>query len=407
MRDAPFYERYAGRPCAVCDGTEGALLFRQTFSELSRGSLLRGYDVTVCDRCGFGFADRIPDQSAFDAHYREMSKYEYGDRGGRETEFDLERFRAIRDGVAPYLSDARARILDVGCATGRLLALFRDEGFADVTGLDPSPECARIARELHGIRVATGAVCDAGELLGEERPFDCVLLSGVLEHVRDVKSALEQIRGLTAEKGLVFVETPDATAFARRPDAPFQEFSTEHINFFSPGALHNLMQRHGFVRIYSRRAPRPQAVGTVMPVVTALYVREDGLRRVAPTRDEETVRGLKEYVAASLETEREVRRTIEQLVECAKPIVVWGVGTHTLRLLSTSRLAQADIRAFVDSNPRYQGKTLQGISIIAPAELADRTEAILISSRVHQSVIEKQIREELRMNNELIELYRV
>src|SRR5512147_3197207 len=118
MSETPFYRRYAERCCAVCGSAVSKLLFRQTFSEMSSGSLLQGYDVVVCAECGFGFADHIPDQSDFDVHYRDMSKYEYQDRGGQETAFDLTRFRAMADTLSPFLPSLNARLLDVGCATG-------------------------------------------------------------------------------------------------------------------------------------------------------------------------------------------------------------------------------------------------------------------------------------------------
>jgi len=75
--------------------------------------------------------------------------------------------------------------------------------------------------------------------------------------------------------------------------------------------------------------------------------------------------------------------------------------------LATSRLAEAKISAFVDSNSRYQGKSLNDIPIIAPADLRDRPEPILISSRVFQQEIESKIRNDLQLSNEIIKLYPV
>ncbi|MCX6008115.1 MAG: hypothetical protein NTZ34_12770, partial [Chloroflexi bacterium] len=72
MKEADFRQRYNKRACVVCGNGASKLLFRQSFSEMSSGSLLQGYDVVVCDKCGFGYADHIPDQADFDAHYRDM-----------------------------------------------------------------------------------------------------------------------------------------------------------------------------------------------------------------------------------------------------------------------------------------------------------------------------------------------
>jgi SAM-dependent methyltransferase len=407
MSETPFYLRYAKRACAVCGSIVSKLLFRQTFSEMSSGSLLQGYDVVVCKECGFGFADHIPNQADFDAHYRDMSKYEYQDQGGKETRYDLARFRAMSDTIISFLPDASARLLDVGCATGRLLALFKEKGYGNVIGLDPSPVCAQAAQRLYGIPVATGAVSEIAEVMAAEHPFDGVILSGVLEHIRDVEPALERMRDLLADGGLIFVEVPDATDFARWPDAPFQEFSTEHINFFSATSLENLMRRYGLVKVLSQQISRDQTFGTVMPVVTAICRKEANIQPTTPVRDPETERGLGDYIRKSQEVEDRIQQIIDALVESAKPIIVWGVGTHTLHLLTTSRLLQANIRAFVDSNPRYQGRQLNNLAILAPGDLRNRTEAILISSRVFQPVIERQIRKDLRLSNEVIKLYQV
>ena len=81
---------------------------------------------------------------------------------------------------------------------------------------------------------------------------------------------------------------------------------------------------------------------------------------------------------------------ILRIVKSKKPIIVWGVGTHTLRLLKTSELSKANIKYFVDSNPKYSNKKLNGKKIILPAELENKNEAILISSMIFQDNICKQ-----------------
>jgi 2-polyprenyl-3-methyl-5-hydroxy-6-metoxy-1,4-benzoquinol methylase len=405
MRTAVFFDRYPRRPCAVCDSRKSKLLFRQTFSALSKGGLMEGYDVVVCESCGFGYADRIPEQSVFDAYYRDMSKYEYQDRGGEVTDHDLARFRGIVDAIRPHLPSPDVRLLDIGCATGQLLALFKESGFPNVTGLDPSPACADVGRRMFDIRILTGTLADASRIKDNERPFDCIILIGVLEHVRDLKEALEAVRGLLSPDGLVFIEVPDSAGFAGRPDAPFQEFSTEHVNYFSATSLTHLMNRFGFSVILSQKITHHQSQSTIIPAVMAIY----GLGKVPPEPatafDAETERGLNEYIKRSRLMDNLIRKTIDGLVANKKPIIIWGVGTHTLRLLETSSLGQANIVAFVDSNPRYQGQELADRPILAPSELHKHPESILVSSRVFQADIENSIRQALGLNNEIIKLY--
>ena len=73
-------------------------------------------------RCGAGYADGIPEQAVFDKYYREMSKYEYAQREGAESDYDRRRLEIIADIIAPHVASPDARVLDIGCASGRLLA---------------------------------------------------------------------------------------------------------------------------------------------------------------------------------------------------------------------------------------------------------------------------------------------
>jgi FlaA1/EpsC-like NDP-sugar epimerase len=103
--------------------------------------------------------------------------------------------------------------------------------------------------------------------------------------------------------------------------------------------------------------------------------------------------------------EEEIQQKIARMAGSQTPLAVWGVGTHTLRLLETSKLGTARIVAFIDSNSRYHGKTLRGIPIITPAEFQSKTATILISSQVAESEIKAQIQDHLRWPNPIVCLY--
>ena len=392
------------RACPVCGGAPARVLFRQEFAAVESATPVTGYDVVTCSDCGCGYADGIPDQRAFDRYYREMSKYEYHQRDGAESEFDKRRLALIADIIAPHVPHAGARILDIGCATGRLLANLRERGFPNVCGLDPSPACAIAADRLYGIPVRTMTLAELGA--ADER-FDVAILVGVLEHLCDLDEAFLHLRAILTPGALLYVEVPDATAFADWPNAPFQDFSTEHINFFAPTSLDNLMARRGFSRVFAEQNHREQSHRTVMSNISAVYRLEASGARLTVTFDHESGRGLERYIAQSREQDERLHAVIDRIVDRRRPILVWGVGTHTTRLLATSRLAEANIVAFIESNARYHGKELRGRPIIAPGQLAAYAEPVLIGSRVFQHEIAHQLRDELGCENELILLYDV
>ncbi|HNO95096.1 MAG TPA: methyltransferase domain-containing protein, partial [Anaerolineales bacterium] len=143
------------RICAVCGGSARELLFQQKFTEISDSSILAGYDIVVCQTCGFCFADNLPDQSAFDVYYREMSKYEHQDRSGQASEFELRQFPALAQFIQRHIPEREARILEIGCANGGLLNALKNLGYKNLLGVDPSPVCARNAEQLYQIKVLT------------------------------------------------------------------------------------------------------------------------------------------------------------------------------------------------------------------------------------------------------------
>ena len=392
---------FSTRPCPVCNAETPDLLFRQRFAVIDGASIIDGYDVVTCSECGFAYADGLPDQEAFDRYYREMSKYEYHQRGGEESPHDRARMFVIADVIAHLIPRADASILDIGCASGRLLYLLRERGFAGVTGLDPSAGCVETARRLYDLTVVQGNLAEFPEVT---RSFDVVILVGVLEHIRDLDTAMRRVQSLVAPGGLVYVEVPDVLEFYRWPNAPFQDFSTEHLNFFSPTSLANLFARYSFEPVFSEQNARQQAHCTTMSNVSAAFRRTDSPAR-APTRDTASRAALSRYIAQCEAEEQSLRERIDALVTSGRPLIVWGVGTNATRLLSTTRLADANIRAFVDSNTKYHGKELRGRPILAPDALSARTEAILIVSRVFQNEIAQQIRETLKLDLEILTLY--
>ena len=199
---------------------------------------------------------------------------------------------------------------------------------------------------------------------------------------------------------MLIVEVPDAENFARGFNAPFQEFSVEHINFFSAPALDNLMGLHGFTRIAVRQELCSVKNGLTGSVLTMSY--RCGADLVVPKREPVSEAGLRAYLEACRELVEFESRIINELVESQMPVLVWGVGTLCQRLLATTKLPQANIRAFVDSNPHYQGRELIGHRIISPLELLGRSEPILIASWPFFDEIHRQIRNELKLSNKII-----
>lgn len=391
--------QFPQRPCPICGCAKSKTLFRQSFEQLSGARLLDGYDVAICDRCGAGFAANIPEQRVFDDYYRDLSKYDYADRGGIEPPEAEQRFQDIAAIVNRFIPAADARILEIGSASGQLLRVLRERGYANVCGADPSPGCVRAAQALYGIPGIVGTIFDLPQ---PERPYDFLILVGVMEHIRDLGRAVARFRDLLPDGGRVYLEVPDASRYIPCVDAPFQEFSVEHINFISRISLINLMQARGFRAIASGHAIRPQHEITC-PATWGVFEKSSEPQSTEP--DTVTEAGLRAYIAGCGVEDARIRGVIENALKPGERMIVWGVGAHTLRLLGTGGLDAAKVVLFIDSNPKYQRQQLCGVPVVGPEEIGNRPEPILISSRGFQEEIRRQIERERGLKNSTIVLY--
>lgn len=357
-----------------------------------------GYDVVVCVRCGAAYADRIPDQQTFDAYYAGMSKYEPVNESGTVPPI----FKHAADLLAPHIA-ADTRIADIGCATGAFLGELRRRGHRNAIGFDPSSRCCAAARRLYDVEVRTATI---SRLWDVRDRFNLVLCTGVLEHLRDVEGSLTAMISLLEPRGRMFLAVPDASQYHHWFSAPYQHFSMEHVNFFSPASLTNLMARHHFRPLLIERVPHALGRNAVEPVLMAVFARQSAEDPISPmVFDATTGQALEAYIASSRKTDEHISSIIAALVEQQTPLLVWGAGTHTLRLLETSPLARANIVAFVDRNQNYQGKTLSGRPIVAPDQLHGFDAMILISSHVAEPEIKHFIEHELAWPTKPICLY--
>jgi SAM-dependent methyltransferase len=391
------------RYCPICASKETQLIFRQSFSQMSDGNLLDGYDVVSCKECGFCFADQIPNQEVFDLYYREMSKYEKNDQEIKENRYEFEKFNQMVSYIIPFLENYQTRILEIGCATGLLLSIIKRKGYGNVLGVDPSPACAETAEKLYGIRVLTNTLSN---LSIEKQSADFLILAGVLEHIRELDISLKHLWDILAPNGKIYIAVPDASQYINGEDAPFQEFSIEHINFFGPTSLTNLMNKNGFTLVDYKQNIFEINHNTLTPVIQVVYKKAQAFPiENSFITDTETEKNLESYVDLCTQKEKAIYQIISEIILSDKPIIIWGTGTQTLRLLASSRIREANIVAFVDSNPKFHGKKLNGIEIVSPESLKNMEESILISSRAYQNEIVHQIRNVLQLRNEIIKLY--
>jgi SAM-dependent methyltransferase len=178
-----------------------------------------------------------------DAYGEEYLRYELAN----EAAFLRLQELALGDADFPALEEAlkkrgRPRALDVGCATGALLARLRDRGW-DVTGVEISPagEYARRERAL-----------DVKSLPLEKNhfpsgSFDVVLASHLIEHLTDPAGFVREVYRICAPGGCFMVTTPNISGFqARLFRGRWRSAIFDHLYLFSTKTLSRLLRANGF-----------------------------------------------------------------------------------------------------------------------------------------------------------------
>ena len=380
------------RECPVCDGRRVQPLHSMRFFLPDDHPLTDGYDVVACVTCGGVYADTPSSQADYDRYYADSSRYSdprTGTGAGVQA-WDDARLETTARVVADFLPDRTTRVVDIGCANGGLLRWFARLGFDDLLGVDPSPACVAAAAEIPGVEARRGTIFG---LPVAPASVGCVMLSHVLEHVRDVGAAVAGIRNIVSTNGTAYVEVPDATRYAECLAAAFQDFNVEHINHFSPTSLANVLRRGGFEVEHVGQKTIEASPGVPYPAVWAIARAAVPQSTPVVERDDALAWCIRDYVDRSAEAIAAYDAFLDRALADVPEIVVWGTGQTTLTLLSSTRVGGARVVAFTDSNPLYHGRRLAGRPVLPPEDVATIDAPILVGSIIHRRAITDRIRE--------------
>ena len=386
------------RICPICSSASATPLFRMPFAE-SDYNLITDYGIDVCNCCGMAYVNPIPDQQSWNHYYANLSKYDFSVQS--IGKYDQLRFDNVANFLISNKINRKSGILDIGCGSGGLLTTLKKNEFINLRGLEPSSKVNGTFDDDQ-IQIMSGSL----EQFYTDRKIDLIILEGVLEHIEGLNLFMEKISCMQNVDALLYTNVPDGSRMNCCSDGPFQQFSVEHINFFSPQLLKRLMQGYGYTNVAMQQGQQDIASDVQVASLMMLWQKKDDLRADVDYKDETLEQELQQYIEQSQALFKTISSVIDNIVSSAHEIYIWGTGTHTLRLMANSNLKYARIRAFIDSNPHYQGRSIRNIPIVsADTEKICPETPILISSYIAQQDIVRQIKHTLKLPNEVIVLY--
>ncbi|MEI6632723.1 MAG: class I SAM-dependent methyltransferase [Chlamydiota bacterium] len=192
-----------------------------------------------CTACGMVFAlDGPPIEELigrYHSGYLEQRKRQFNQPGGITWSESWVKDRSgIFERFLPEYEcqiGAPRRALEVGCAEGKQMEILAGRGW-EVTGVEIGEDMATEGRS-RGLRIAVGAI---ETVRFPRRHFHLVVMSHVLEHLRDPVAVVRRMRKWSVPEGRLIVETPILPDFDDR----------DHLQFFSESTLARALVEGGY-----------------------------------------------------------------------------------------------------------------------------------------------------------------
>ena len=375
------------KTCPLCGGAHSHSLLKRNFKDMSTIVPFSSYVVSKCDDCGMVYAGDIVEVMSLNEYYDNLSKYET-DAYFLSAEAKDKNEKTISF-VKDYISE-EDEILEIGCCTGNLLYQLQNHGYKKLTGIEPSEKNVDGIIDRWNIKCYVGAL---GDNISEirDKKYKLVILEGVLEHILDLGGAVSQLKGYMEKDSYLFLALPDITNWGKIIDL-YQQFSVEHVNYFSLQSLNNLFGMYGF------RCIKYEVDGDGNCISIWEY---DGANRKATYANDGDA-ALDMYLKKSSSLAEGIKNKLASYKE--KRVYLWGAGTHTAMLYQLGLLDGIRVQAIIDSNKNYHGKNIFGLKVISPEEMLSMEKLpIIISSQLAQESIKKQIAG--MCENEVVELY--
>lgn len=116
--------------------------------------------------------------------------------------------KIIRDNewnaIESYIKE-NTKFLDVGCASGYAMMKASERRGCDVFGIDPEPNKFGVKFDNKNIKIIKA---NAEELPFDDKTFDVVYSSHVIEHVSDINQTLREISRVVKDNGRVIIIVP-------------------------------------------------------------------------------------------------------------------------------------------------------------------------------------------------------
>lgn len=371
--------------CPICNSTNNKRCLSLNTGKIDYSNVYEEININICNDCEHVFNDISPEQmNKLIKYYNEEYApanldLKVGDRPGSDDPFTKKRHEGLYKLLKPYLKKD-SKILDVGCAMGGFLDFLNEKGYQKLYGIDIIQNYVDLAR----YNVQFGSVYS---IPFKDKLFDVIVLDQVLEHLKDLKPAIQEIKRVLKPDGIVCVGVPDASMYEAIYFFDFYWLlMKEHIQHFDLEHLKLLFGNFGFEEIQHAKNGTPMMSELmILPNLNVIF------RRISTNLKVNTTTHIQSQFRNLVYRKNEIIK----LVESKEPLYVWGIGREFHYLFEQCGLKDCNIISLVDDTKSKQGKTVHGRIIMDSSILkeAEPNSKLIITAYAHKKILEKKASE--------------
>ncbi len=197
-----------------------------------------GKSIVECKECGLFMVGEIPE------NLDELYKKDYFEKNQGDSLVGYKNYFSspVTNVLGKYafsklfLSEKFKKYLDLGCADGSLLEIFKEYGY-NVYGLDISEEAINEARK----RKLWTDVSDLKRLPFKEEEFDFISAFDLIEHLDDPSETLKEVQRVLKKEGIFFYSTLCITKATE--DEFWFNNSLEHLIYYDKAVFSSLIEK--------------------------------------------------------------------------------------------------------------------------------------------------------------------
>ena len=237
--------------------------------------------------------------------------------------FDNKKVVGIYDDIANFISGSveglvdPLKILDIGCGKGLLLSKLRKHFFnAKLFGIEPSRNSHKFFQKvLPEVTLSESTFEDSPFI---NKSFNLIVANGVLEHVPDPISFLNDIRNSLDDDGYLYIGVPNFE------NNPADVFTFDHLTRFTPSSIDLIFKLAGFKIVASKVLDKRVPMWFVAQKTDALALEEIKI----DTQKEQ------QLIKKTVKTLKSIFKTYDSAaknaLEKGKKIALYGTGAFGL-----------------------------------------------------------------------------